>query len=65
MKAVLMSFWVFIGLIVGLSFGGYIVPMKFGQPDRESHVWRLLIGAGVGVGCGFGIANAILEQTKK
>jgi hypothetical protein len=71
MKAWLMSIWVLIGLVVGLGFGGYVVPMKQAnayatpEPDRAKQLWHLLIGAGVGVGCGFGIANAIFEQTKK
>jgi hypothetical protein len=65
MKAVFMSVWMLVGLFIGLAFGGYVpVTDRFGQPNRAGQAFQLFGLGALGLGAGFGIAKAVLENTK-
>jgi hypothetical protein len=59
MKPVITSIWVLIGLLCGLGFGGYVY-----EENPIKRRWNLMVGAGVGVLCGFGVAHGIFETSK-
>jgi choline-glycine betaine transporter len=65
MKPVILTIWVFVGLLMGLAFAGYAPIRKFnGDVDYERQTWKLLICAGLGIGCGFWVCHGIFEMSK-
>ncbi len=62
MKPVITTFWVFIGLFIGLAAGGYIPATdKYGQPDKTQQLFQLLGGAAAGIYVGLGVGKAITD----